>query len=66
MQRHLLTGTLDSLEKVKGAYGKESKTYKAAGRLMAKGIGMVQYFKPFNSVYVCLGNEASVPVVLRG
>lgn len=42
VQRHLLTGTLDSLDKVKGAYGKESKTYKTASRLMAKGIGMAK------------------------
>lgn len=39
VQRHLLTGTLDSLTKVKAAHGKDSKTFKAASRLLAKGIG---------------------------
>lgn len=41
-KRHLLTGTLDSLAKVKATHGKDSNVYKAASKLMAKGIGMVR------------------------
>jgi len=41
-KRHLLTGTLDSLAKVKATHGKDSNVYKAASKLMAKGIGMAK------------------------